>query len=50
MQIVDTQVHIRAGGKPGNPNHRTRMPYSWRQCVTMFTEEHPWLTRRDREL
>ena len=28
----------------------TRMPCSWRQCVTMFTEELPWLTGRDREL
>ena len=28
----------------------TRMPCSWRQCVTMFTEELPWLTGRDLEL
>ena len=28
----------------------TRMPCTWRQCVTMFTEELPWLTGRDREL
>jgi predicted TIM-barrel fold metal-dependent hydrolase len=28
----------------------TRMPCSWRQCVTMFTEELPWLTGRDQEL
>jgi predicted TIM-barrel fold metal-dependent hydrolase len=28
----------------------TRMPCSWRQCVTMFTEELPWLTGHDREL
>jgi len=28
----------------------TRMPCSWRQCVTMFTEELPWLTGRDRDL
>jgi predicted TIM-barrel fold metal-dependent hydrolase len=28
----------------------TRMPCSWRQCVTMFTEELPWLSARDREL
>jgi len=28
----------------------TRMPCSWRQCVTMFTEELPWLTGRDKEL
>jgi hypothetical protein len=23
------------------------MPYSWKQGVTMFTEESPWLTARD---
>jgi predicted TIM-barrel fold metal-dependent hydrolase len=28
----------------------TRMPCSWRQCVTMFTEELPWLTERGKEL
>jgi predicted TIM-barrel fold metal-dependent hydrolase len=28
----------------------TKMPCSWRQCVSMFTEELPWLTGRDREL
>jgi predicted TIM-barrel fold metal-dependent hydrolase len=28
----------------------TRMPCSWRQCVTMFTEELPWLSGRDQEL
>ena len=28
----------------------TRMPCSWTQCVTMFAEELPWLTGRDREL
>jgi hypothetical protein len=28
----------------------TRMPCSWRQCVTMFTEELPWLEGRDLEL
>ena len=28
----------------------TRMPCSWRQCVTLFTEELPWLSGRDREL
>jgi predicted TIM-barrel fold metal-dependent hydrolase len=27
----------------------TRMPCSYRQCVTMFTEELPWLTGRDLE-
>jgi predicted TIM-barrel fold metal-dependent hydrolase len=28
----------------------TRMPCSWRQCVTMFTEEMDWLTESDKEL
>jgi predicted TIM-barrel fold metal-dependent hydrolase len=28
----------------------TRMPCSWRQCITMFTEEMPWLKGRDLEL
>jgi predicted TIM-barrel fold metal-dependent hydrolase len=28
----------------------TRMPCSWRQCVSMFTEELPWLSGRDQEL
>jgi predicted TIM-barrel fold metal-dependent hydrolase len=28
----------------------TRMPCSYRQCVTMFTEELPWLRGRDLEL
>jgi predicted TIM-barrel fold metal-dependent hydrolase len=28
----------------------TRMPCSWRQCVTMFTEEMPFLKGRDLEL
>ena len=28
----------------------TRMPCSYRQCVTMFTEEMPWLKGRDQEL
>jgi len=28
----------------------TRMPVSWHQCVTMFTEELPWLSAKDKEL
>ena len=28
----------------------TRMPCSWRQCVTMFTEDLPWLSDADKEL
>ena len=28
----------------------TRMPCSWRQCVTHFTEELPWLTQGDKAL
>ena len=27
----------------------TRMPCSWKQCVTMYTEEMPWLKGRDLE-
>ncbi len=27
-----------------------RMPCSWRLCVSMFTEELPWLSDRDKEL
>jgi hypothetical protein len=26
---------------------KTKMPCSWRQCVTMFAEELPWLKGRD---
>jgi predicted TIM-barrel fold metal-dependent hydrolase len=28
----------------------TKMPCSWRQCVTMFTEELPWLSDQDKKL
>src|SRR5260370_40850236 len=28
----------------------TRMPCTWKQCVTLFTEELPWLSERDKEL
>lgn len=28
----------------------TRMPCSWRQCITLFTEELPWLSEGDKEL
>jgi predicted TIM-barrel fold metal-dependent hydrolase len=28
----------------------TKMPCSWRQCVTMFTEELPWLSGPDMRL
>ena len=28
----------------------TKMPCSWRQCVTMFTEELPWLSEEDKRL
>ena len=28
----------------------TRMPRAWKQCVTMFTEELPWLSGPDRDL
>jgi len=28
----------------------TKMPCSWRQCITMFTDELPWLTGQDKAL
>jgi len=28
----------------------SKMPCSWKQCVTMFTEELPWLRGSDLEL
>ncbi|HCP23588.1 MAG TPA: amidohydrolase [Dehalococcoidia bacterium] len=28
----------------------TRMPCSWKECVTLFTEELPWLSEADKEL
>ena len=28
----------------------TKMPCSWRQCITMFTEELPWLRGKDKAL
>ena len=28
----------------------TKMPVPWRQCVTMFTEELPWLSGKDKSL
>jgi predicted TIM-barrel fold metal-dependent hydrolase len=28
----------------------TKMPCSWRQCATMFTEEMPWLSEADKRL
>ena len=28
----------------------TRMPCTWRECVTLFTEELPWLSDGDKEL
>ena len=28
----------------------TRMPCTWRQCITLFTEELPWLSARDKAL
>ena len=27
----------------------TRMPCSWKECVSLFTEELPWLTEEDKE-
>lgn len=28
----------------------SKMPVSWRKCITMFTEEMPWLSGQDQEL
>jgi predicted TIM-barrel fold metal-dependent hydrolase len=28
----------------------TKMPCSWRQCITMFTEDLPWLNEHDKRL
>ncbi|MFQ6028567.1 MAG: amidohydrolase family protein, partial [Dehalococcoidia bacterium] len=28
----------------------TRMPCSWKQCVSLFTEELPWLSESDKDL
>ena len=28
----------------------TRMPCSWRQCITLFTDELPWLSEADKRL
>jgi len=28
----------------------SKMPCSWKQCVTMFTEEQPWLSEADKRL
>ena len=58
MLIVDAQVHIWSQGTPSGQHRQissyttdiARMSCSWRQCVTMFTEELPWLKGRDLEL
>jgi predicted TIM-barrel fold metal-dependent hydrolase len=52
----DIQGHIRKLYDAFGPERMfwgtdiTRMPCSWRQCVTHFTEELPWLSARDKEL
>jgi predicted TIM-barrel fold metal-dependent hydrolase len=52
----DIHGHIRALYDAFGPERMfwgtdiTRMPCSWRQCVTMFTEELPWLSAKDKEL
>jgi hypothetical protein len=66
MLIVDAQIRRGQGDLNHEHLHRcfdafgadrmfwgtdiTRMPCSWRQCVTVFTEELPWLQGRDLEL
>jgi predicted TIM-barrel fold metal-dependent hydrolase len=52
----DIQGHIRKLYDAFGPERMfwgtdiTRMPIAWRQCVTMFTEELPWLSAKDKEL
>jgi hypothetical protein len=63
--IVDVQIHLWNAGNPTSLWHRlynafgptrffwgrtSRMTCPWRQCVTLFTEELPWLKGRDLEL
>ena len=56
MMIVDAQIHIWAKGTPSA--HHRQEPYSKDQvlagmdaaCVTLFTEELPWLTGHDLDL
>ena len=50
MKMIDAQVHIWPQTvTPPSGLHRTRMPCSYRQCVTFFTEELPWLAGNDLE-
>src|SRR5947199_300747 len=52
----DIHRHVRKLYDAYGPERRfwgtdiTRMPCSWKQCVTMFTEELPWLSAKDKEL
>ena len=52
----DIHGHIRALYDAFGPERMfwgtdiTRMPCSWRQCVTMFTEDLPWLSAKDKDL
>lgn len=55
MLIVDAQVHIWRGHTPTRPLHRPVTDFTAddllrRQCVTLFAEELPWLSERDKEL
>jgi hypothetical protein len=44
MMIVDAQIHLFWG------TDITHMHCTWRECVTLFTEELPWLKGSDLEL
>jgi predicted TIM-barrel fold metal-dependent hydrolase len=52
----DTHAHIRRLYDAFGPTRMfwgtdiTRMPTSWKQCVSMFTDELNWLSSRDQEL
>ena len=52
MIICDAQVHVWAADTPKRTIWGTdgsQLPCSYRQGVTMFTEEIPWLKGRDLE-
>ena len=50
---MSREVHVRFCEGPGvkalRPTH-PRMRCTWRQCVTLFTEELPWLKGADLDL
>src|SRR5208282_2752408 len=54
---VERETLGEADGRHRSAPHRmfwgtdiTKMPCSWRQCATMFTDELPWLSEEDKRL